>query len=79
MVLEEPSDALLEFPSEVFPSAAMTIGLVPVSSSYALLAPPPVGLRCPAPWSLGHSGVGWSFPTADPSGFRDLRKQVADP
>jgi hypothetical protein len=52
MVLEEPPDALLEFPSEVFPSAAPASGLIPGPSSYALSAPLPVGLRCPAPWSL---------------------------
>ena len=51
-VLEEPPDALLEFPSEVFSPAAPVSGLVPGPSSYVLSAPLPVGVRCLAPWSI---------------------------
>lgn len=61
------------FPPRVFSSAAPIPGLQsPGPSSFALPAPRPVGLRCPAPWSLANGGIGWPFPAADPSGFCDL-------
>jgi len=78
-VLEEPPVALLGFPSEVFPSAA------PVSGLFSRYPPPSCFLRrCPSacgarhPGVSSHSGVGLSFPTAYPSGFRDLLAKVAE-
>jgi hypothetical protein len=48
-----PPAALLGFlPSRVLSSAGLASVCSPEPSSYALSAPLPVGLRCPAPWSL---------------------------
>lgn len=71
-VLEGPLVAFLGFLSGVFPSAARATRFVlPGPSSFVLRAPPPVGGRHPAPWSLANGGVGWSLATADPSELRD--------